>query len=417
MINGIDVVTFAETQSLVATSQDPDALYNRVFISLAAFTTGSPSGTFKSPIFYPGPTTTLTFANGTSITLPNSAQVSKDLTGVTDGEAFYSSFCIPASTAVPMTATANPETEPTSTEPAASSTDSSSPAVPTSPGYPFPVVKHSGDVVSGYFLNSTGFQNVAVLAIPSFAPASGTEAEFQSVIESFLAEAKQAGKTKLIIDLQANGGGTVPLGIDTFAQLFPPLSPPLSQGNLRATVGTNLLGQGVTDNVASVIETAGDNVTARAEAGDGYPYSAYSEIKPDGTEFSSWSDLFGPVSLNNDKFTNLFQDNQSLPNVPGLIVTGTNNRTGFLQPFAANDMILVYDGICASTCAVFSELIKNFGGVQAIAVGGRPQPGPMQGVGGVKGYIMSKVTPSASEKLMLCKQITSLHLLNACAGG
>jgi hypothetical protein len=48
---------------------------------------------------------------------------------------------------------------------------------------------------------------------------------------------------------------------------------------------------------------------------------------------------------------------------------------------------LLYDGFCASTCSIFSELMKNLGGVQSIAVGGRPQLGPMQGVGGVKGSV------------------------------
>jgi hypothetical protein len=48
-------------------------------------------------------------------------------------------------------------------------------------------------------------------------------------------------------------------------------------------------------------------------------------------------------------------------------------------------MVMLYDGYCASTCTVFSELMKTLGGVQSIAVGGRPQLAAMQGVGGVKG--------------------------------
>lgn len=41
--------------------------------------------------------------------------------------------------------------------------------------------------------------------------------------------------------------------------------------------------------------------------------------------------------------------------------------------------------MCSSTCAIASELLKNQGAVRTIAVGGRPQEGPMQGVGGTKG--------------------------------
>ena len=42
------------------------------------------------------------------------------------------------------------------------------------------------------------------------------------------------------------------------------------------------------------------------------------------------------------------------------------------------------DGTCASTCSIFAELMKKQG-VRSIAFGGRPQYGPMQALGGVKG--------------------------------
>jgi hypothetical protein len=45
----------------------------------------------------------------------------------------------------------------------------------------------------------------------------------------------------------------------------------------------------------------------------------------------------------------------------------------------------LHDGMCSSTCAIASELLKDQGDVRTIAVGGRPQEGPMQGVGGTKG--------------------------------
>ena len=42
------------------------------------------------------------------------------------------------------------------------------------------------------------------------------------------------------------------------------------------------------------------------------------------------------------------------------------------------------DGSCASTCAMFASLMKKQG-VRTIAFGGRPQHGPMQALGAVKG--------------------------------
>jgi len=88
---------------------------------------------------------------------------------------------------------------------------------------------YSQRVVNNYFLNGTGLRNVAVFSILSFGskqvPFTFTGREFQAVIQNFLAAAKAAGKTKLIIDLQANPGGRITLGYDTFKQLFPNIDP------------------------------------------------------------------------------------------------------------------------------------------------------------------------------------------------
>jgi hypothetical protein len=46
---------------------------------------------------------------------------------------------------------------------------------------------------------------------------------------------------------------------------------------------------------------------------------------------------------------------------------------------------MLYDGYCASTCTLFSEWMRLQGGVKSIAMGGRPNKNPIQGIGGVKG--------------------------------
>ena len=49
-------------------------------------------------------------------------------------------------------------------------------------------------------------------------------------------------------------------------------------------------------------------------------------------------------------------------------------------------MVLVYDGDCASACAHFSELMRVQTQVPSVVFGGRPQYGPMQAVGSVRGF-------------------------------
>jgi hypothetical protein len=67
-------------------------------------------------------------------------------------------------------------------------------------------------------------------------------------------------------------------------------------------------------------------------------------------------------------------------------LTGYNElKNAPAQPFKSEDIVILQDGFCGSTCAIFSELMREQGKVQTIAFGGRPRNEPMQGVGGSKG--------------------------------
>ena len=186
-INGEDAVSFVEALSQLGALNDPDALYNAMFYS-KAFAASSPgwqgyfSGSGRFGFIYPGANTTLGFENGTLKTYQSTSGVIADFTGVTDGDSFYDKFCTGPS----------PNASLTANSPAA--------AAPTSaPGYPPPVVISSDHSVSGYYLNSTENSDVAVLSMLSFEPT--IPAEFQYVVQTFFADAKAAGKTKLVIDV------------------------------------------------------------------------------------------------------------------------------------------------------------------------------------------------------------------------
>jgi hypothetical protein len=73
--------------------------------------------------------------------------------------------------------------------------------------------------------------------------------------------------------------------------------------------------------------------------------------------------------------------------VDGFIVTGyLNHSQDFTQPFTEDNMVLIYNGDCASACAHFSELMKVQTRVPSVVFGGRPQYGQMQAVGSVRGF-------------------------------
>jgi len=154
-------------------------------------------------------------------------------------------------------------------------------------------------------------------------------------------------------------------------------------------MGLFLLGDTLANNI-SASYAEGDIDDAEAFENIFTPLTYQTIMSPDVKNFPDWPRFYGPVPLYGGNFSSFFQNNYT--NLiasdfegTGIVITGTNNRTGFRQPFAAQDVVVLYDGYCGSTCTVFSEYLKNYAGVQFIAVGGRPQTGPMQAVGGVKG--------------------------------
>lgn len=221
-INGVEASRFVQDQSDPATPfQDKDAAYNAFFMSKASVASGL-NGFFQAggpfSFMYPGPTTTLTFENGTTREYRNEASLRASFAGVTDGDTFYKKFCSgPPTTTLAPAPTGTPGTNITSSR--ISSTSSTPTPVATALGYPQPVVIASDGSISGYYLSDPGNTDVAVLSVLTFSPDKPDE--FQAVSQKFTTAAKAAGKKKLVIDVSLNGGGFLFLGYDMFRQFFP----------------------------------------------------------------------------------------------------------------------------------------------------------------------------------------------------
>lgn len=387
-IDGQDAVEYLLNWSQYGSLQDRDALWNNVFYSIAATAlgpTGSGPGTFagagRGRWIYPGPTTTLTFANGTSITLNNFARVLASFNGVTNGEDLYQKYFSVSEEAL----------QPAS--PAATSSSSSvsatAAATPTpAPGFPPPVIRQSNNLNSGYFLEGEGFEDVAVLSVQSFVGTDTAEKEFQFVNQEFISRAKAAGKTKLIIDVSANGGGTILQGYDLFRQLFPSIQE-VGLQRIRAFEATDLVGQEISEEVAPYprsLDVGNETIQDVIDS----PFNYRSDMTEDAQPFPSWPAKFGPHEFNGDNFTSLFRWNLTDPvsnilDSGGIVVTGYLNRTNFTQPFARENVVVLTDGYCASTCTIFSGFMRDQAGVKYFAIGGRPNLNLMQAIGGVKG--------------------------------
>ncbi|KAK4987459.1 hypothetical protein LTR50_004591 [Elasticomyces elasticus] len=391
MIDGQNATEYLLNWSEYGSLQDRDALWNNVFYILAQVSLGSSgtgAGTFsgggRGRFVYPGPTTTLTFANGTSTTYKNFARVLVPFDGITTGEDIYRTYFIP------------PASEPKDALELAimntSSTSSTIPATITStpaPGYPSPIVRQPNNLNSGYFLDGEGYDDVAVLSVPSFVGLGSAEITFQQTNEKLIAAALAAGKTKLIIDVSANGGGTVLQGYDLFKQLFPAILP-YGASRFRAHEAFNLVGEAFSEISAGLPRSLSLNETLQSIVSSAFDYRTDANITYQ--PFTSWTEKYGPHEYGpaNDTFTSIIRWNLSDPLTPdnsgGVYVHGYGPLSNYTQqPFARENIIVLYDGYCASTCTIFSELMRQQAGVKTIALGGRPNHDIIQAVGGVKG--------------------------------
>jgi hypothetical protein len=123
----------------------------------------------------------------------------------------------------------------------------------------------------------------------------------------------------------------------------------------------------------------------------GTPFVYKADVDIDNQNFDSWKDKNPPNEFQGDNFTSIIRWNLSDPTVAPanqVQVNGYGSRKGMppARPFAPENIVLLYDGYCASTCAIFSEFMTQQGGIKTISIGGRPHEAEaMQTVGGVKG--------------------------------
>ena len=228
-----------------------------------------------------------------------------------------------------------------------------------------------------------------MLSVPSFVGSLEDELPFQSVNTYLINQAVAQGKKKLIIDVSANGGGTILQGYDLFKQLFPQILP-YGATRFRAHEAHDLIGEEVSWYSGQVPRSLALNFTALNLVASNFNYRTDVDINYE--NFDSWPDKFGPNEYGPgpDNFTDIIRWNLSDVLTPinsgGIYVSGYLNRSNITQqPFAPENIVIVYDGYCASTCTIFSELMRQQAGIQTIALGGRPNKDIIQAVGGVKG--------------------------------
>ncbi|KAI0181273.1 hypothetical protein GGR52DRAFT_523579 [Hypoxylon sp. FL1284] len=380
-INGQDAVSWLVAyNSALSFFQDADAQYN------ALFPIYSKPISFDSPFFssfvYLGPNLTLNYEDGTQETRQWVARVNPgaDFSNILSGDDFYDRFCDPnavdSTPATPSTGRAKPK--PVLRRRASDMN-----------GYPTPIVKDSAEgTTMGFFMNEAGLEDVAVLAISAFEETDTLTyfKNFRNTVSSFLNRSQAGKKQRLIIDLTSNGGGLVFAGFELFSQLFPTIDP-FNADNIRLSESLVNISRIL---AAQPIEDQKKFVNQSIIASSISPLSI---SLPLGFKFNSTDEILDPVTLQGDQFTAYIRETDST--IPGLKetlyannITGPANKTNPSPKsavFEPENIVLLTDGTCGSTCTIFAYLMMFQANVTTVSVGGRPQNGPMQSIGGVEG--------------------------------
>ncbi|KAK2770515.1 peptidase s41 family protein [Colletotrichum kahawae] len=358
-IDGTPICEFIEAQASRLQTQDPDAKYNKMFTNPAQFARGSAAGFTVRLAGNCPDEEVIKFTNDTTYTNELYARVSRTtLEWLDTAEKLHNHFEVPATTTSAAASTTAPST---------STTVSSSIPSPTSlEGYPKPVAFHKHEWISGYFMEGKGYEDTAVLAVLGFSPwtiskPNGTfeiREAFRTVAE-FLEKAKDAKKKKLIIDVQGNGGGFIAAGFQLYNQLFPKTTDIWDGNRIRATEALNAIGLTAQDSSPAILADFIGTL-----------------LDEDRKPYKDWEDIFGPEVVAGQNATKLLRYNQTELSYP---------KTKGDPLFAPEDIVIVTDGGCASTCTIFTGLMVREQGVRTIALGGRPMESAMQAVGGVEG--------------------------------
>lgn len=331
-INGENATSYLYKVSVQSTYHDPDARYNTLFPNPARGTISTDTGgMFSSNYVFDGPVTTFIFANGTKKTIENMAFIPSifNFHNVTDGASFFDAFCQgPPEEIEPPQATSTtnvtlPETTPVKTPT----------ATPTPIGYPKPVFVQESLQLQGYYVNGSGYEDVAVLVLPGFQPTKivanstltpGAEGiiDSQNLLRTFFSDSSKNGKKKLIIDLRGNGGGTIDMGFDLFKQLFPTIEP-FGASRYRAHEALLIYSNVVTD--------LAENVTANAsETAQQSTFYYKNLLDVNNQPFKTFQDYYGPHVVHNDTFMSVRRYNVSTRNL-FMTFSSANNDSAVLQ--------------------------------------------------------------------------------------
>ncbi|SMQ54641.1 unnamed protein product [Zymoseptoria tritici ST99CH_3D7] len=377
-INDKDAAQFLEDYSHGAPFQDPDAAWNILFANPkvdGVFTFGLPKAAW-----YPGPTTTYEFANGSKYVDQTKAYITqtfKPNATVHTGEDFWqqhitwqygnSETCYGAISVYDYGNCLRP-TANTTKPPSTPVTSGGGPVKPPD-AYPMPVVSLNNSNTWGFFPDGEATRDVAVLVITEMHDVNNNHFDHDSLtrfLNEFYQKASAAKRNKLVIDLSSNLGGY------DFASLLTYLyggEEPIYGGNTQATEARSLIAEEYGYSIDNSPPGSLHFINPILE------YNYHHNLQLNGQNFTSAKQKFSPVSRgpNGASFTPYWR-------------TSYKPLELSKSPFTPENTIILTDGIVGSAAAALAEVLILQANVRTVAIGGRPSNNPMQAVGGTRSY-------------------------------
>jgi len=135
------------------------------------------------------------------------------------------------------------------------------------------------------------------------------------------------------------------------------------------------------------------------------PGSVYT---PADTNFTSVDEILSPVTLQDDRFT-AYQKTPLNQTSDTYNLTGTGSKADPpAAVFLPENVVLLTDGTCGSTCTLFAYLMIMQRDVKTVTVGGRPQTGPVQSIAGVEGaqvFPLTSLSGAAAAVIALSDEV------------
>ena len=383
-IDGIPAHAFLQKASVkVGSNHDPDARFNKLLPSVA--NDGALAHLAANPFTLDLPdTTTVKCRNGTKLVFKNTAWFRANFTNISSGADLYQQFG---------------QANGTAPKPDLWETYQYVDMNFTSPleGYPVPLSRTTSGSVAGFLFNDDESRQVlsdtAVLSVNSFYrlanpsdpasidPSHGFK-EFDKITAEVLHAAKASNKTKLILDLQGNGGGHFYHLNSLYLSFFPNKAETLPMlYQLRAHPQLEWYGAELFNASNPTRLPIGLETTFVKPGSD--PSTS------NGTLWSSFEEFYGPVQGAGGRGEYTHGSTQASYNSMHNPGWWDYTQPFAEPPFQPQDIVLVTDGECGSACAIFVDILVNVHGVRTVAMGGRPIEAPMQAIGEVKGGPLS----------------------------